>query len=290
MNCKEFEEQITPAVDRNLGTVEMELFGEHAGRCPHCRFEYESELVTKRLVGERLKPVRTPQELTDAIAAGVHRRGASPFRVGGTLMAAIKRRPYVTPLLAFAITCVAVILLIRNPESPTPTTASPAVSTASVGGNDVILQSLATYRAMVDGSIKPQMVSTEPEHLKSFFNGKTEFPVLVPTMKECTLVGGVLNDYDGTMLAHVLYRRNTQLVYMYQACWKTVMQGEKLNLPANAKSQLEQTGWYTESFPDGNSIVMWTKGQTLCSAVSHMPKEDLVACLTSNDEGAVNPW
>ncbi len=259
----------------------MSSFSDHASKCIACRSDFEGEVATKAVVHEKLKPVKTPPEVAASILR-VLRHGAA----AGRDRAAVRlwHKPYVKPLLAFALSCAAIILLVTNHNT------SGNVTEASFGGSNVILQSLANYRAMVQGDIKPQMMCAEPEHLKSFFSGKTEFPVLVPVMKECTLVGGVLNDYEGVTLAHVLYKRNGELVYMYQACWRTVKKGDKLKLPENAKSELEQTGWYTESFPDGNSVVMWTKGETLCSAVSHMPKENLIACLTSEEDRTANPW
>ena len=61
------------------------------------------------------------------------------------------------------------------------------------------------------------------------------------------------------------------------------MKGEKLSLPSAAKEELERTGWFTESEPDGRSIVLWEKGRTLCAAVARMNKEELISCLASDD-------
>ena len=100
-------------------------------------------------------------------------------------------------------------------------------------------------------------------------------------MKDCILVGGVVNEYGGDKLAHVVYSRDNNVVYMCQACWERVQNGGKLNLPDEVKAELLRTGWYSRTLPDGGSVVLWTKGKTLCSAVARMSKEDLIACLTA---------
>jgi hypothetical protein len=179
----------------------------------------------------------------------------------------------------FAVTFLVVILLLDNNAPPS----SLPESTASLEGNNVIQQSLSNFRGVVNGDIKPQIVSNVPDDVRSFFSGKTEFPVLVLAMKHCTLVGAVLNDYSGVSLAHVVYKRDDDVVYMYQTCWETVMTGDKLQLPEDAKAELQQTGWFSEERPDGNTVVIWRSGKTLCAAVARMSKVDLITCLQTDE-------
>jgi hypothetical protein len=150
---------------------------------------------------------------------------------------------------------------------------------------------LSTNRsAVVNGEITPQVASSEPVNVMRLFSGKTDFPVVMPVMKDCRLVGGVLNEYSGAKLAHVVYKHNDDLIYMYQACFETVMKGEKLSMPQATTEELQRTGWFADTQPDGRTFVLWTKGPTLCVAVSRMKKADLIACLTSGESSTDNPW
>jgi predicted nucleic acid-binding Zn ribbon protein len=149
---------------------------------------------------------------------------------------------------------------------------------------------VTNYQAVVAGLIKPQLASSDPEMVRGLFAGIRDFQVIFPRMKECTLVGGVMNEFSGIQLAHVLYSHDTEVVYMYQTCWQTVMAGDKLNLPEAAKEELARTGWYSEELSDGNSIVLWKKGRTLCSAVARMSKNDLLACLADAGGNGGSPW
>jgi anti-sigma factor RsiW len=276
VNCKEFQELISAAVDLELTDGELTAFREHSVKCLPCRFEYEAEAATKLLVRSRAKRMRTPSSVALQISEHIGREES----VGrASRIAELFSRPFAKPAIGFALALVTVLLLLRDSThvgSPTQ---------AAFGSNDVILQSLMNHRAVLDGEIKPQLVSSEPAQLASFFSGITDYSVHLPNMKDCILIGGVQNEFAGTKLAHIVYQHDQQVVYIYQTCWATVKKGEKLHLPDDAKDELIRTGWFSATQPDGRSIVLWTRGRTLCAAVARMSKEDLFACVTSGDPG-----
>jgi hypothetical protein len=282
VNCREFQERITEAVDRTLGEEEMDMFVDHANKCPPCRSAFDEEVSTKTLVQKRVRMVRTPSSVAGAIMDGMHREDSAPLLP--RLWHSIFSRPSVASAIGFAIACAVVIIVLNTPSG------LPEAASRAEAGGDVILQSLSNYHAVLSGSIKPQLVSAEPAAVRSFFEGKTEFPVLVPAMKECTLVGSVLDSYGGASLAHVVYRYGDQIIYVYQVCWETVQRGEKLRLPARVQNELKATGWHSDIAMDGDCIVLWTSGSTLCAAVAHMSKNDLVAHLSGVEGSARDAW
>lgn len=283
MDCKEFQEKVSAAVDRYLRNEEMDAFTEHGSRCPECQYEYEIESVTKAVVRSKAKLLPVPSGLLERIAEQINDEQNSGFAAMQTWLLAFLQRPFVKPAIVLSFASAVVVVFLTTGQPPV----NPAADFAT---DDVIQQSLTNYRAVMNGDIKPQLVSGRSENLKSFFSGKTDFPVLLPTMKSCSLVGGVLNDHSGAALAHVLYTHNSNLIYVYQACWQTVIKGERLKLQQQAKDELQRTGWFAESRPDGQTIVLWTKGTTLCAAVAHMSKKDLIACLTEGEDSEYRGW
>jgi hypothetical protein len=276
VNCKEFQELISAAVDLQLTDGELAAFKDHSVRCSLCRFEYEAEAATKLLVSLRAKRVRTPSsvalQITEQIARGE--------LVGHTSwIAEFFSKPLVKPAIGFALAFVTVLLFLRD------STHVGSSTQAAFGSNDVILRSLMNHRAVLDGEIKPQLASSEPAQLASFFSGITDYAVHLPSMKDCRLIGGVQNEFAGTKLAHIMYQHDNEVVCIYQMCWATVRKGEKLHLPDDVKEELVRSGWFSATQPDGRSIVLWTKGRTLCAAVARMSKEDLFACVTSGERG-----
>ena len=268
MDCKECSELTSLAVDRRLQQEEMTVFLEHCSKCPSCKFEYESELSTKMVVAGKAKRVRTPDVLSKRITLDLESQQVAPVPAALNWRRQWFRRPYMKPALAFGVACVAVILLLNSPNAPSP------------GSSDFIIQSLENYNSVVKGELQPQLASSVPENLLGFFTGKTDFPVVLPKMKHCRLVGGASKEYSGMMLAHVMYKYDTEMICMSQTCWDKVVKGEKISLPQEVKDQLLRTGWFSRSYADGSTVVLWTRGRTLCAAVANMSKEDLIACLT----------
>ena len=276
MNCKEFQELISAAVDLQLTDGELAAFKDHSVQCSPCRFEYEAEAATKLLIRSRAKRMRTPFSVALQISEHIRREES----VGQTSwIAELFSRPLAKPVIGFALAFVTVFLLLRDSTHVNSSTQ------AAFGSNDVILQSLVNHRAVLDGEIKPQLASSEPAQLASFFSGITDYSVHLPNMKDCRLIGGVQNEFAGTKLAHIVYQHDHELLYIYQTCWATVRRGEKLCIPDNVKDELIRTGWFSATQPDGRSVVLWTKGRTLCAAVARMSKEDLFACVTSGEPG-----
>jgi len=275
VNCREFQELISAAVDSCLSSEELELFLEHAQKCPPCQDEYDAELTTKRIVQNRAKMVKTPVAVASAISDTLRREAAAPTRHRGLWWQEVLRMPFLKPALILgAGATVVALLLVDSPDRPE------GLVLASAPGNDVLLQSFSNYLEVENGAIQPQLVSAEPERVRNYFAGKTGFPVLVRAMRECTLVGAVLNEHSGAPLAHVVYKHADQFVYIYQACWTTVKTGKQLRLREPVKSALERSGLYTETRPDGRTVALWTEGETLCAAVARLDRDELLSCLS----------
>ncbi|MFQ3596831.1 MAG: zf-HC2 domain-containing protein [Chloroherpetonaceae bacterium] len=75
MTCKEAQALISAAVDGELDDATMREFLITIEKCEHCRAEYEAELQTKKLLREKLKRVKAPQSLVDAITRQTIERG-----------------------------------------------------------------------------------------------------------------------------------------------------------------------------------------------------------------------
>ncbi len=267
MNCTEFDEQITPAVDDRLREDEAIAFRDHASVCPACRRSYEAELSTRNLIRQRVHMVRTP----GSVAASIVDRLASE-RTAGT--PAIFRRwsPSVYRSVLAVAAVVAAVYLISSPGfSDDP--GFPAMR------EDVFAHSIVTYAGVMGGQMKPDIESAHPDVLQAFFAGKTSFPVRVHTVRDFTPVGAMLHESGGVPLAQVLYNAGNTTVYVYQTCWQTVQDGRKLQLPTRILSALRSGSAYVEENADGQTMVLWTEGQTLCGAVADMHTQELLAHL-----------
>jgi hypothetical protein len=267
VNCEEFDEQITPAVDERLRADEAAAFRGHASVCPGCRRAYEAELFTRNFIRQRMRMVRTPGSVAAAIVDRL-----APERTSVTPALFRRWNPSVYRSVLAAAAIVAAVYLISSPGfSDDPS--SPHMR------EDVFAQSIVTYAGVIGGQMKPDVESARPDVLQAFFTGKTTFPVRIHAVRDFSPIGAMLHESGGVPLAQVLYNAGSTTVYVYQTCWQTVQDGRKLQLPAHILSALRNGSPYVEENADGQTMVLWTEGQTLCGAVANMQKQDLLAHL-----------
>jgi len=67
VECKEALTLISAAVDGELGGAKLKEFERHLQECENCRGEYEAEKATKNILKMKLKKVKAPPSLVDAI-------------------------------------------------------------------------------------------------------------------------------------------------------------------------------------------------------------------------------
>lgn len=283
VDCKEFQERISSAVDRRLSRQEKEQFEEHSGRCPTCRQEYEDECSTKTLLRERTRMVHVPPDLQVAIAREIEREAGIAESSQGRLRAVVRTTP-VRVAFAFALTAVLVIVFLARRSEPSENT---PVITAGLSANNVIRQSVDDFHRILRGELAPQVASAESVELQDFFTGKTSFPVLVPHMRECTLVGGIIQEYNGMRLPHIVYRAGDDVISVYQACWESVQEGRTLDLAPEAKAAILKRGWYTPAPAGNDAVVLWRQDRTLCVAVSHMGLDRLLSSVRSGADSTL---
>jgi len=261
----------------------MDQFEIHARCCGPCTREYENELSIKGLLQRHTRMVHVPADLQVSIVRRIDREAR---RSDGAqhLLFRLWRVPLVRAALAVALTALLVVLSLDRLQEPSD--ALPFM-TAGLSANNVVRQSVDNYHKILRGEIVPQIGSNDPLELRDFFTGRTSFPVLVPRMKECAFVGGVVNEHNGTGLAHVLYHTGSDVIYLYQAGWETVKEGKMLEIAPEAKTALLETGWYIPRGAGNDAVVLWTHDRTLCIAVSHMGLDRLLASVKSGADSAL---
>jgi anti-sigma factor (TIGR02949 family) len=286
VNCQEFVEQITPAVDQRLTVAERERFLSHAAACRPCRVLLEAEQGVVSLVHSRLPQVAAPPQLLSRIMRDIDAE-ADGARLGfiGSLRAFVQSM-YFRPAVGFGLAAVGLLFVLTrpsgNPAAPSLANeqrapSAPIVKAASDA--DIVRQSVKHYDGVLKGTVSPQIVSNMPDRVKSYFAGRAAFPVLVPNMKDLTLVGGVMDDAYGDQMAHVYYRHGNDTIAMTQAATASVMRGTGLSLSDSARAELGRKGWYREVTPDGRTVLLWVRGGTVCAAVSQRENDPFLTRL-----------
>lgn len=262
-DCNKTRAYITDAVDDRLSESERELFDHHIQQCVTCRNEYELDSLTKSFIKNRLARHSTPAQVVERIREEIKKQAALEQRKRGFLPQ--YRLARAAALLVVVIGAALILYFINSPNVQN-----------TVQAADILDQSIENYSLFLAGAIQPQTVGQSVDELREYFADRVDFPVALKPVNECEWVGGVLSEYKGLPLAHLVYKMPAGIIYVYQASWSAVQQGNKISLSNGAIAKLNETGWYINGGKDDFNIVMWLyNDETLCTAVSSIDKETL---------------
>lgn len=270
MNCEEASEHISSAIDGALSADITPQLRDHLSRCTPCRSEFELEQATKRFVRARLPRATAPAELRQRISEAIAREplpaAASPSKVK------LFRPPYWRLVLSVGTAAAAVAVLFYLPPS------ARHVHTQPVDDN-MIHQAYNNYDSILDGKLVPAVASSDPSAVEAFIKPKVHFHPIVPKLKRYALVGGEPAFYRDRCVAHVVYKEGKNVIYLYQACFKDVLDGTSLSLPPNVLAELKRTGWYFENQSRDCSLIVWVVDSSVCCAIADVNRDQLMAAL-----------
>lgn len=277
MNCQEVLESITAAVDGALSSEIVPIFQDHITQCSQCRAEYELEQITKAFVRNRVRSALAPAELKQRISSAIAQKSISqPFSGFRPQTPFFARQRWRIALALGSMVIIAFVLLILTPSRSHHPHTSP-------NDGNIIHQTYNNYDGVLDGKIVPQVASSDPAKVQAFIQPAVNFHVSVPKMKRYTLVGGNSSQYQSHPLVHLVYQHGKDVVYLYQARFKDVLEGTSLNLPANVIDELKRTGWYFENQTPDCSLIIWVADSLICCVVADITKDQLLASLQESE-------
>ncbi|MDE3057906.1 MAG: zf-HC2 domain-containing protein [Bacteroidota bacterium] len=274
MNCSQVYELISEAVDHRLSGDVMREFEAHLSKCGKCLSEFKAEEMIKSVLQYRLPRAVIPSEVYNAVVGALAREQQSQQR---SWFASLLGSPILNPAVAFVL----VITLAVGVYSLF-STSSPKLP----NDKNIISQSIKNYAAVIAGNIKPKIMSHDAGDVENYFKKDVSFDVSVAPTNGCDWCGGALSEFHGVKFAHIVYKFGGEhnVLYVYQTDLEEAMKGEKIGLPAKAKDALKKTGWYFEEKPGKYNLVMWKQKHTLCTAVSTMGRQKMIAFLTGTGE------
>ena len=72
MNCSEIQDLAAALIDHEpLGQREQTQVEDHLQTCPSCRYEYEMDSMTSRIVRARMPVIEAPQEAYRSILQAI---------------------------------------------------------------------------------------------------------------------------------------------------------------------------------------------------------------------------
>jgi len=276
VDCRSFQGHLGDAIDRYLPESVRQDFEAHLELCRKCRNDFELEKLSKQVVHRTVKYVGTPTAIQAYVLHSLQEQYENvQIPAKGWLYWFLTRRAWAPALASGLVVAVFILFLTTQRDS------SDALTDHSAA-NDLINQSFKNFALVRSGELKPELVVSCPESVAGYFrNSKIDFAVDVVEMPNCEWYGAMAVEHAGVKMAHVAYRMGEDWMFLCEAKHEDVMQSANLSLPPAAKTALAATGWYTDPAHPDCSVVMWKTDGVLCTAVSTMKKEKLLALLTT---------
>lgn len=275
MNCIQFRNLITPAVDDRLDEQTGNEFRLHSAQCTSCREQFELEAAIKSMVRRKIPRVNTPEGLRSKILSRIEHLDSCPPEPGAFVR--FRRSSLFKPVVfALASAAAMVLFIVFNSGGKTEDVTDE---------NNLLTRSFITYHAIQSGVIQPGLESDDRENIRRYLSVHAGSQVNVPRLAGFVLVGALANTYQGIPTSQLMYRRGSELLAMTQIPLDEVLHGRTATLPLEARNQLMHSGWYCLRHYDGDMVILWTRGTTLCTAVARIEQAELQNVLSSSDEG-----
>jgi hypothetical protein len=275
LTCSDIQVYLGDAIDRTLPRQIESAFHAHLTVCRACRNSYELEQLAKFAVRSKLRRMTTPPQVYTSVLSALRSEYPLASSSGEKWWKWSVSRRAMLPALAGGIALVVFALFFQTPQNRVERFA------AHTAANDLINQTYRNFLRVRSGELKPSLTSCFPESIQAYFiQQDTRFAVNVLPLPNSEWYGAIANQYGNVKLAHVIYKLGDEWIYVSQVHESAALSGEVLSLPPAAKEALEKSGWYTDPLHPDCSVVVWKVNGTLCTAVSTMKKERLLAMLT----------
>lgn len=272
MTCAEVQDLIGPMLDGSVAAQTKSIFFDHIGSCGRCGRAYDLEYLAKILVQSNAPRVETPAGVRASILRALT---AERLQAG----VGVRARGWFTRVPAPAYAAVLGAILLAYLVFPLPPSSEDLLR--HVGERDIMTQATSNLSLFQNGKLIPSMTSCSPESVYGYLlSQRVPFKVNVRPIEQCDAYSAIVNEYNGVKLAHVVYKLNKDLLYVYQVNKdETVGDDAHLSMPGAARLSLKNTGWYIdEQHPDFN-VVLWEENGTICAAASTLSKDRMMAVL-----------
>jgi len=234
--------------------------------------KYMAEVLTKRLFSSRLKAVEVPDHLVNKINKSLdsvfitseekYASSADTREVfSGTfwdylknlISAPVKVRNFSVPRYAFAVVLLIFLIGAGMLLDVGNTELNPYIAAGSE--NSVMVQAVNNFHKLLAGDMKPEMESSDAAKVRSFVKNKANMDAFVPAINGYVLVGAMCSEFNGQMLAHLVYTSGNEVIYIYEACVSS-LHSNCLELPNPVHSDIVKDTYYMCDKVDDNQCTM----------------------------------
>jgi len=306
VTCKEAQALISAAVDGELDDKTMREFLIAVEKCDHCRAEYEAEMQTKKLLREKLKRVKAPQSLIDAITRQTIERGnPSPTQFKamtaqqGTVeqpkqsledwkrafLEAIYINPNLNskahPIFAMALaTCVLAMLIFASFVREQPNTFDAQAYLQTTAQSNIFDATSRLFVESQNPDVKTKDASVIANHIEKVFGVSPVIPKVKLFQPSSVRVAAFGSAHVGEV-RFVHEKDPKTVVAIYIARENDVLKNATVERDVMQYISENGRNFYRKTCPSGNQVVVWKWGEMIYMATTNNPDINLLSDISN---------
>ncbi len=305
MDCKESLSLMSAAVDGELHEPKLSEFLEHIRVCEACRAEFEAEKATKAILKNRLKRVKAPKSLVEAIkrqtignpsvsqfsqmtspteAVFQSEAGAKPWHAMLSSWLFIdpdtNRRANSFFAAGLAVTVLAMLIFagfVRTQgDAGLFDTVRPVAYSAAPNLCELVALNFSSKQDKVD------VRTSEAQVVENYFAKTAGIQAVVPNVKGFTIAAARLTAFSAVNACEVLFKREPKSVVAVYFLNEQDMR-DRLTIPKDIMEYISADGrnFWTVRNMQSLQIVVWKWGEIIYAATTNDAHLDLAKIITN---------
>lgn len=310
VDCQKALTLMSAAVDGELNAETRDAFLAHIAVCDDCRTEYEAEQATKAVLKSRLKRVKAPQSLVDAIrrqtggapdTANVQAFSRTPQIVldHNSLAGqpkwklALFRVLFIDPnldsrsntLFAFGLAfCIMGMLIFAGfvHERSHGAIDGTTLHIEHRAASNIFEMTTMSFAAAETGVKSDYLQSSDAAVLTNYLGKSLSLTPFVPVVKDYKAVSVRLTAFGHTNAGEILYRHTSnpkRMLSVYVSNYADV--AHESCIPETAMERITQDAraFYSNLCPNGKQVAIWKWGDALYTATADDTALDLATVI-----------
>jgi len=235
------------------------------------KYDYEVHHLMKLVVKQRLKIHPVPSKVLKRII-----RKIKPVSKTEYFKGFIQGIFSAKPLMVFGTTIIIILAMILIIFNRPPQIIVEDFSAEQKGSDNMFVQARINFQNILKGNLIPQIVSDNPEEIKSFFLKEgVKYQIILPEYDKWKLLGAIVSVDRGEKFAHHVYTDNEgKLIYFFQADENYFEKNKILNLSEGLLEYLEKGNCY-DTYESGIGTLMTKTGKNIIAVVSNISSYEL---------------
>jgi len=235
------------------------------------KYDYEVHHLMKLVVKQRLKIHPVSSKVLKRII-----RKIKPVSKTEYFKGFIQGIFSAKPLMVFGTTIIIILAMILIIFNRPPQIIVEDFSAEQKGSDNMFVQARINFQNILKGNLIPQIVSDNPEEIKSFFLKEgVKYQIILPEYDKWKLLGAIVSVNRGEKFAHHVYTDNEgKLIYFFQADENYFEKNKILNLSEGLLEYLEKENCY-DTYESGIGTLMTKTGKNIIAVVSNISSYEL---------------